>query len=262
MKTSREVADSYVEIGHKKCSEKISKTFVLSILAGMFIAFGGIGSAIASCTVPSGSVARIISGCVFPAGLAMVVLVGAELFTGDCLITISVLEKRTSVLKYVRTLLVVYIGNFVGSIIVGACAVYGHTLSAFDGKLAEMLVNTATTKANIGFADGLLRGIMCNVLVCIAVWMGMTAERTSGKVIGIFFPIMVFVICGYEHSVANMFYIPTGIMAAKEYGIESQGLNWYGFLVTNEIPVTLGNLIGGMGVAISLWYTQITRKKK
>lgn len=262
MKTSREVANGYAEIGYNKCSEKIGKTLVLSILAGMFIAFGGIGSAVASCTVDNPSVARIISGCVFPAGLAMVVLVGAELFTGDCLIAISVLEKKTSIVKFARTLVVVYIGNFIGSMIVGLCAVYGHTLAAFDGRLAQMLVSTATTKANIGFVDGLLKGIMCNVLVCVAVWMSMTAERTSGKIVALFLPIMVFVICGYEHSVANMFYIPTGIMAAKEYGIDTQGLNWYGFFVTNEIPVTIGNIVGGMMVALSLWYTQMAGKRK
>lgn len=261
MKTSREIADSYVEIGYKKCSEKIAKTFVLSIFAGAFIALGGLGAAIASCMVSNPSIARIISGCIFPAGLAMVVLVGAELFTGDCLITISVLERKTSILKFIRTLVVVYVGNFVGSLMVGACAVYGHTLSAFDGKLAQALVDTATTKANIGFVDGILRGIMCNVLVCVAVWMGMSAERTSGKVIGLFFPIMVFVICGFEHSVANMFYIPTGIMALSEYGLSAQNLNWYGFFITNEIPVTLGNIIGGVGIAFGLWYTQIPKKK-
>lgn len=261
MKTSREITESYVEIGNKKCTARFCKTFVLAILAGMFIAFGGLGSSIASCTLV-GSAARIVSGCVFPAGLAMVVLVGTELFTGDCLIAISVLERKTSILKFIKTLIVVYIGNFVGSILVGASAVYGHTLSAFDGKLAEALVNTATAKANIGFVDGLLRGIMCNVLVCIAVWMSMSAKTAAGKVFALFFPIMVFVICGYEHSVANMFYIPTGIMAASEYGIDTQNLTWYGFLVINEIPVTIGNIIGGVGFAFSMWYTQISKKNK
>lgn len=261
MKTSYEIAKNYIDIGYKKCCEKISKTFVLSILAGMFIAFGGLGSTIASCTISNPSVAKIIQGCVFPTGLALVVLVGAELFTGDCLIAISTLSKKTSTLKFIKTLVIVYIGNFVGSILVGAMTVYGHTASAFDGKLAQAFVNVAQAKCTISFGDGVLRGILCNILVCLAVWMALTAETSAGKIVALFLPIMVFVICGFEHSVANMFYIPTGMMAMKEYGLEAENLNWFGFLVTNEIPVTIGNLIGGIGVAITMWFTQLHKSK-
>lgn len=261
MITSKEIEHDYIDIGYNKCNMNIAKCFVLSILAGMFIAFGGLGSSIASCTVENPGVAKLIQSVVFPAGLAMVVAIGAELFTGDCLITISVLERKTSVLKFIRTLVIVYIGNLVGGLIVSALAVYGHTMSAFDGALAQNIVDVATKKCEIGFGDGILRGILCNVLVCLAVWMTMTTKSAAGKIIALFFPIMVFVICGFEHSVANMFYIPAGIMTAKEYGIDSDSLNWFNFFIINEFPVTVGNVIGGIAVSLSLWFTQSQKAK-
>lgn len=254
MINSKEIEKNYIEIGYNKCNMNIVKCFVLSILAGMFIAFGGLGASIASCTIENPSLAKLIQSIVFPAGLAMVVEVGAELFTGDCLITISVLEKRTSVLKFIKTLIVVYVGNLVGSLILSVLAVYGHTLSLFDGTLAQNLVDVALKKCEISFGDAVIRGILCNILVCLAVWMTMTTKSAAGKIIALFLPIMVFVICGFEHSVANMFYIPTGIMTAKEYKIEADDLNWFNFFITNELPVTIGNVIGGIGVSLTLWF--------
>lgn len=261
MITSKEIEHDYIEIGYNKCNMKFGKCFVLSILAGMFIAFGGLGSAMASCMIDNPSIAKLIQSIVFPAGLAMVVVVGAELFTGDCLITISVLENRTNILKFIKTLIIVYIGNLAGSLILSALAVYGHTMAAFDGALAQNIVDIAAKKCQIGFTDAILRGILCNILVCLAVWMTMTTKSAAGKIIALFLPIMVFVICGFEHSVANMFYIPAGIMSLKEYGIEADGLNWYNFFVTNELPVTIGNIIGGISVSLALWFTQSQKTK-
>ena len=262
MITSKEIEHDYIEIGYNKCNMNIAKCFALSVLAGMFIAFGGLGSAMASCTIDNPSVAKLIQSIVFPAGLAMVVVVGAELFTGDCLITISVLERKTSVLKFIKTLIVVYIGNLAGGLLLSALAVYGHTMSAFDGALAQSIVGVAQTKCTISFGDGIIRGILCNILVCLAVWMTMTTKSAAGKIVALYLPIMVFVICGFEHSVANMFYIPTGIMSAKEYGINADGLNWYNFFITNELPVTIGNLIGGIAVSLTLWFTQSQKTKQ
>lgn len=256
MITSKEVEHDYIEIGYNKCKMNTAKCFVLSVLAGMFIAFGGLGSSIASCMIENLSVAKLVQSVVFPAGLAMVVVVGAELFTGDCLITISVLEKKTNILKFVKTLIIVYIGNLVGSLILSALAVYGHTMALFDGALVQSIVDIAAKKCQISFLDGIIRGILCNILVCLAVWMTMTTKSAAGKIIALFLPIMVFVICGFEHSVANMFFIPTGIMSLKEYNISAKGVNWYNFLITNELPVTIGNLIGGIGVSLTLWFTQ------
>ena len=141
-------------------------------------------------------------------------------------------------------------------------AVYGHILSAFDGALAQNIVDIAAKKCEIGFGDAIIRGILCNVLVCSAVWMSMTTKSAAGKIVALFMPIMVFVISGFEHSVANMFYIPAGIMALKEYGVEAKGLNWFNFFITNELPVTIGNLIGGISLSVALWFTQSQKAKK
>lgn len=135
-------------------------------------------------------------------------------------------------------------------------------MSAFDGALAQSIVGVAQPKCTIGFGDGIIRGILCNILVCLAVWMTMTTKSAAGKIVALYLPIMVFVICGFEHSVANMFYIPTGIMSAKEYGINADGLNWYNFFITNELPVTIGNLIGGIAVSLTLWFTQSQKTKQ
>lgn len=262
MITSKEIEHNYIEIGYNKCNMNIAKCFILAILAGMFIAFGGLSSSVASCMIENSSLAKLIQSVVFPAGLAMVVAVGAELFTGDCLITISVLERKANVLKFIRTLIIVYIGNLVGSILVALMVVYGHTLSAFDGALAQNIVDIAAKKCEIGFGDAIIRGILCNILVCSAVWMSMTTKSAAGKIVALFMPIMVFVISGFEHSVANMFYIPAGIMALKEYGVEAEGLNWFNFFITNELPVTIGNLIGGISLSVALWFTQSQKAKK
>lgn len=171
------------------------------------------------------------------------------------------LERKANVLKFIRTLIIVYIGNLVGSILVALMAVYGHTLSAFDGALAQNIVDIAAKKCEIGFGDAIIRGILCNVLVCSAVWMSMTTKSAAGKIVALFMPIMVFVISGFEHSVANMFYIPAGIMALKEYGVEAEGLNWFNFFITNELPVTIGNLIGGISLSVALWFTQSQKAK-
>lgn len=253
MISSSEIANNYISIGEKKGSLPFFKMMMLSIMAGMFIAFAGLGATIASCTVQNASLAKLIAGCVFPAGLAMVVLTGAELFTGNSLMVMSLLNKKLALVKLLKSWLVVYVGNLIGGIIVSLITVYGHTLSMFDDKLVNAVVNTASAKCSITFVDGVLRGIACNILVCLAVIMAMASKSAGGKIVSLFFPIMVFVVCGFEHSVANMFYIPAGIFASYEYGVVADNLNWVNFFVINEIPVTLGNIIGGSSLGVVYW---------
>ena len=162
----------------------------------------------------------------------------------------------------VRNLVIVYLGNFLGGLLICALLVYGHTFSMFQNGMAEYAVATAAAKTSLTFGDAFLRGIMCNILVCIAVWMGFAAKDAAGKVIAIFLPIMIFVICGYEHSVANMYYIPAGLMAMKEYGISADGLSWLNFFVRNELPVTLGNIVGGIFVGTMYWAIYLRQGKK
>ncbi len=239
------MATTYETAGTAKTRLSFTKTLLLGILAGAFIALGGLGSQIASACAPDPSTGRLISSVVFPIGLFMVLVGGAELFTGNCLIIIPVLSKKATLGGMLRNWVIVYFGNMIGALIIAFIANFSHTYAFNDGALAQTVVNTAVAKANISFADGLLKGILCNVLVCMAVWCSFAADELAGKVLALWLPVMLFIICGFEHSVANMYFIPAGLMATSVYGIGADGLSLFGFFVTNLIPVTLGNIIGG-----------------
>ena len=250
-----EIARNFIDIGTSKTKVSSVKLLVLGLFAGMFIAFTGAGTVIASATIDNPSVAKIIMAFIFPGGLTMVMLAGSELFTGNSLIIISVLEKKTTLHSMLRNWCVVYLGNLIGSLFVTFLVVYSHTPSMFDGVLASQLVGIAQGKVGLSFADAFFRGIACNILVCIAVWIAFAALTVPGKVIGLYLPIVVFVLCGFEHCIANMFYIPAGILTAAEYGIAADGLSWGSFLLNNLVPVTLGNILGGAGiVGCGYWF--------
>ncbi len=245
MKTPAQIAESYVAVGTGKAKLPIPKMFVLACFAGLFISIAGASATVASATVPDPSTSRLINSLIFPAGLVMVVLAGSELFTGDCLMVLAAAKKSITVAELLKTWCVVYLGNLTGALFVAVCFVFGHTPDLFGGALAQTLVNTAVSKTSLSFSDAFIRGILCNILVCIAVWITIGGSTATEKVIGLYPPIFVFVLAGYEHCVANMFYIPAGILAAREYGIAAEGLTWGRFVVKNLVPVTLGNLIGG-----------------
>ncbi|MCR5156010.1 MAG: formate/nitrite transporter family protein [Butyrivibrio sp.] len=245
MKSPAAIAAAYETAGTAKTHMSFRKTFLLGILAGAYIALGGLGSQIASVCAPDPSTARVISSVVFPIGLFMVLIGGAELFTGNCLILVPVLSKKATLKGMLRNWIIVYFGNMVGAFIIAFIANFSHTYAFADGALAKAVVSTAVAKSTISFGDGLLKGILCNVLVCMAVWCSFSADEIAGKVLALWFPVMLFIICGFEHSVANMYFIPAGLMATSVYGIAADGLSLFGFFVTNLIPVTLGNIIGG-----------------
>ena len=260
MKSPAEIANKSVQVGKGKADSKFSTTFLLAVMAGAFIALGGLGSQIASCFAETPSAGRLISSVVFPIGLFMVLVGGAELFTGNCLITIPVLTKDTTPLKMLRNWVIVYFGNMVGGFIIAAIAAFGHIYSFGDGQLAASVVSTAVTKSSISFSDGILRGILCNVLVCMAVWCSFAADELAGKVLALWLPVMLFIICGFEHCVANMYFIPAGYLASVVHGIPADGLSLFGFFVTNLIPVTIGNIIGG-GICVgAVYYGAYLRK--
>ena len=259
----KEITENYINVGKGKCALPLGKMFILAILAGMFIAFAGLGATTAAVSVPLASVGKFLGACIFPAGLIMVVIAGSELFTGNCLLAIPLAEKEVTLGKVLRNLVVVYIGNFVGSMIVAAGAAYGHQMSLFGNAMAGSVISTAVAKCSMPFGDALIKGIFCNFLVCIAVWLGMAAKDSAGKVLGIFWPIMVFVLCGFEHSIANMYYIGAGLFAktipayadfAAQAGIDMANLSWSSFFVANLLPVTIGNIIGGAAVGLAYWY--------
>ena len=274
MNSPKEVAQNYIATGVAKTQYPISKMLMLGALAGMFIALAGVGATIAPVSIVSASLAKLIGAAVFPAGLAMVLVAGSELFTGNCLIIIPVLEKEAKVVDMLKNWLFVYIGNFVGSIVIAALAVYGGSFSLFGNEAAAALIKTAVSKVSMSFSDALFRGILCNFLVCVAVWMSFAAKDVVGKIAGLYLPIMLFVLCGFEHSIANMFYIPAGLFAAGKGAYLSayeafagvghlDPLTWGAMITKNLIPVTLGNIIGGMGlVGVGYWFIYLRSGEK
>ena len=239
-----EIIKLYSLLGSTKTEQPVFKTFILAIFAGAFIALGALGSQIVSCGVVPVAIGRVLSGLIFPIGLAMVIIAGGELFTGNCLLFIPVLDHQISWLDFVKNLVIVYIGNMVGSLFIASLANFGHVISLYNGELVQTVVTTAAVKANIPFLDAFFKGILCNVLVCIAVWASQAAEELSGRIIALYLPIFLFVVCGFEHSVANMYFIPAGMIAQHVYGVSAH-ITLFGFFITNLIPVTLGNLVGG-----------------
>ncbi len=262
MNSPKEITQNYIALGTAKTKLPISKMLVLGILAGMFIAIAGVASTIASATL-TGSVGKLIGAAVFPGGLAMVLIAGSELFTGNTIIILPVCCGQAKLSGMLKNWVTVYIGNFIGGLLIAALVVYGGTFGLFDNAAGGAAINTAVAKVTMTFDDALIRGILCNFLVCIAVWMSFAAKDVVGKVAAIFFPIMIFVLVGWEHSVANMYYISAGLfaagneayLAASKFASDISALTWGSFFVKNLIPVTLGNIIGGsVLVGLGYWF--------
>lgn len=254
MHSPLEIAQNYVQIGIHKVRLSALKMLILGAFAGMFIGFAGIASTVGGATVENPSVSRLVSACIFPAGMAMVLVAGSELFTGNNLIIIALLEKKIRLVEMLKNWFFVFWGNFLGAAFVAVLVVYGHTPDLFGGKLAVSIVNAARNRVNLSFGESFIRGILCNILVCIAVWAAFAAKKVSGKLLMSFWPVMLFVLCGFEHSIADIYFGIAGILTAGEYGIVTEGLNFGSFLLKNLLPVTLGNIVGGAGiVGVGYW---------
>jgi formate/nitrite transporter len=203
---------------------------------------------------------KLLGGAVFSVGLMLVVIAGAELFTGNNLMVTSTLAKEISIRTMLKRWILVYIANFIGSIILALLFYLSGLWNTSGGALGQTAVKIAYGKVSLGFWEAIIRGVGCNWLVCLAVWMALAARQTVGKIFAIFFPIMAFVAIGFEHCIANMYFIPTGIFLRAWAGVEApEGfnptiLNWGTFAVKNLIPVTIGNMIGGgLFVGMSYW---------
>ena len=252
-----EVVDANIAAGKVKANLSLPKMILLGILAGFFIAIGGEASSLASHNIANVGLARTITGAVFPVGLMMIVLVGGELFTGNTMIVMAVMQKEATWLQYARNLVVVFFSNLVGSLIIAYLTYFSGQWNYTDGALGAYTMKIALGKVNLSFGTAFASGILCNILVCVAVLMAISAKDIAGKILAIFFPIFAFVISGFEHCVANMYYIPAGLIAktnpqyvekAEElYGITADKLNalTVGGMVKIMIPLTLGNIVGG-----------------
>ena len=249
--TPKECAANYAAAGAAKARMPLVKMFLLAVLAGLFIAMGGAVTNTAAHTIDNVGVARIVCGLLFPFGLAMVVLTGAELFTGNTLITISVLDGQASVAGMLRNWGVVYLGNTVGAMLTAAGCAFGGQLNYSGGQLAVFTMKLAAGKCALPVGSAVILGILCNILVTTGVLLSLSAKDLTGRVVGAYLPVAFFVICGFEHCIANLYYIPAGLFArmvpgyaalAAGAGLDLSALSWQGFLLGNLLPVTLGNL--------------------
>jgi formate/nitrite transporter len=262
-KAPKTIAETVAQtVGVAKATSPWFTVFVLGILAGAYIGFGGLLSTTVTFDTAAKwgiGITKILAGAAFSVGLMLVVIAGAELFTGNNLMISSVLSREITFNTMLKRWAIVFVANFVGSIVVALLFYLSGLWKTGDGALGAAAVKIAYNKISLSFGEALWRGVGCNWLVCLAVWMALAARQIIGKIFAIFFPIMAFVAIGFEHSVANMYFIPTGIFLINGAnlpglgGLDPNFLGWFNFLWRNLLPVTLGNIIGG-GVFVGMSY--------
>ena len=273
VKPPKAIAETFDQtIGVAKATSPWMTITVLGVLAGAYIGFGGMLSSTVTfetASVLGTGLSRFIGGAVFSVGLMMVIIAGAELFTGNNLMISSALTKKITWSNMFTRWTVVYFANFAGSLLIMVLFFYSGLWKTGDYGLGAAAMNLANNKVTLTFSEVLWRAIGCNWLVCIAVWMACSARQTISKIFAIFFPIMAFVALGFEHCIANMYFIPTGILfsgipeIASVANIDTSALTWGSFLVNNLVPATIGNIIGGVVfVGMGYWYAYIRPDKK
>lgn len=282
-----EMATKAEYLGVRKAEMPAFTMLMLAILAGAFISLGAVfattvsaggmsvtaadGSAAFSTGLPYG-VTRLLSGLVFCLGLILVIVGGAELFTGNNLIVMAWASRKVSTPALLRNWAIVYTGNFIGAIGTAALMFFTRQYTFGADSVGIAALKIAVAKCQLDFVQAIALGILCNGLVCLAVWLSFSARTTLDKIASIIFPITAFVAAGFEHSIANMYFIPYALfvdmfdpafvekVAEKVPGLEA--LTWKAFLVDNLIPVTIGNIIGGVVLVASIYWVVFLRSKK
>jgi formate transporter FocA len=272
----QDMASRAEQVGVKKANLDAPSLFALAILAGAFIAMGAIFAttvtAGTSSVLPYG-LTRLLAGLVFTLGLVLVVVGGAELFTGNNLIVMAWASRQVGTLKLLRNWSIVYLGNFIGSVATAALLFVSGQYFFGGGDVGKVALGIANTKVSYDFLQACALGILCNSLVCLAVWLTMSARTTSDRILAIILPISAFVAAGFEHSVANMYFIPIGLFI-KSYAPASfwetigqtpadyASLTWGSFFTANLIPVTIGNVIGGaLMVGFVYWFIYLRNQR-
>ncbi len=277
----QEMASRAEYLGVRKAEMPFLKTFMLAILAGAFIAMGAIfattvsagaqsvtspdGTAVYTVGLPYG-VVRLLSGIVFSLGLILVLVGGAELFTGNNLIVMAWASGKVALRQLLRNWVIVYAGNFVGALSTAVLMFLTRQYTFGSNAVGVAALKTAVTKVDYTFIQAIALGILCNALVCMAVWLTYSARSTMDKILALVFPITAFVAAGFEHSIANMYFIPFGLFI-KDFDpafVDAVGkqvphlvdLTWSSFLINNLLPVTIGNIIGGT-VLVAAFYWMI-----
>jgi len=256
-------------IGARKAEVPALKMFALALLAGAFIALG----AVFATTVATGAlgilsygVTKLLVGFVFCLGLVLVIVGGAELFTGNNLIVMAWASGKVTTKALLRNWVIVYLGNFVGALFTAILVVISRQYTFGGGAVGKTALSIANGKIDLAFGQAVALGVLCNVLVCLAVWMSFSARSTVDKIAVIIFPVTAFVAAGFEHSVANMYFIPIGLLIKKfdpiffaNAGLDLSGLTWGTFFINNLLPVTIGNIIGGSVFVAAIYWAIFLR---
>ena len=262
-----EMAKKAEQVGVAKAGLDAATTFALAVLAGAFVA---VGAAFATNTLAGSSdlpygVARLLGGLSFSLGLILVVVAGAELFTGNNLIVMAWANGHVSTLRLLRNWAIVYVGNFVGAIATAGLLYAGKQYEFGKGAVGETALTIAATKTGYGFGQAIALGMLCNALVCIAVWLCYSARSTADRILAIIPPITAFVALGFEHSVANMYFVPFALLVKADSAFvaahkspDLSDVTWGHFLYANLLPVTIGNVIGGaLMVGAIYWFVYL-----
>ena len=265
----QDIARKAEAVGVVKAGLGFRQMFGLAVLAGAFIALGAVFATSVTAGGP-GEMApgflRVLGGLVFCLGLVLVVVAGAELFTGNNLIVMAWAGRKVTTARLLRNWGIVYVGNFVGSIGTAAIVFLSKQYLSAGGDVGLNALTIANNKTGLDFWQAVFLGVMCNALVCLAIWLTMSARSVTDKILAVVFPITAFVAAGFEHSVANMFFIPMGLFIKSgassklwsQTGADASdftNLTWANFVFDNLLPVTIGNIIGGsMLVGLVYWF--------
>lgn len=261
----------FADAGESKSRRPTWQVLALAFLAGFFIAMGGVAGNTAAHALGNDGLARLVMGLLFPFGLIMVILTGAELYTGDTLMAITLKEKRITLLRMMYHWILVFAGNAAGAITVAACMAFFGQLDQSGGLLGAFSIKQAVIKSSMDPVNAFVMGIFCNVLVTIGVLLAMSAKDVTGRAVGAFVPVSFFVIAGFEHSIANLYYVPAGLFAAgfdryadlaQTLGIHGDTASWSGFMTNNLLPVTLGNTVGGLLVGWIFYWCHLHDARK
>ena len=266
--TPKQVMERIIAAGKIRVNSPVPRNVLLAMLAGCFISFGAASSSVAAHGITDFGLNRLVTALVFPIGLMMIVLIGGELFTGDCLMVTGIWHKKYGATATVKTLIIIWFSNLSGCLLASVTVTNSGIFSYNDGALGAYMIKIAFGKCTMAPLKAFCSAILCNMLVCGAVLMSNAAKTAAGKIWTVFFPIMAFVVAGFEHCVANMFYIPAGMAASLNDTYVEKAVNLYGISAAsireqlsvigfagNIVPVTLGNIAGAViFIALPLFY--------
>lgn len=259
----RQIAARAEQVGVEKASLDALTMLALAVLAGAFISLGAqLFAAVVTGSAFGFGPTRLLGGLGFSVGLVLVIVGGAELFTGNNLLTMAWASRKVTARALLRSWAIVFAGNFLGALATAFIVFYSGVWRVGDGGVGSTLVTIAAAKSSLGFVEAALRGVLCNALVCLAVWLCIGARSTADKIAAILLPISGFVACGYEHCVANMYFVPLGILINGATGERAAGIGWGAFLWSNLVPVTLGNVFGGaLMVGLVYWFVYLRPRR-